>query len=120
MSCNSCGCNTNPCCCPPNNGIPFSNPGAQGPQGPPGIQGNPGANGAPGPTGPTGPAGTSPDPVYGQALRITDDLLSLNDPISWQVVQGENGVSLANPSEIQVTAPGAYQIVWQVTIQEIN
>lgn len=49
MSCNSCGCNTNPCCC----GAPYQISGPKGSQGVPGIQGNPGF------IGPTGPAGPS-------------------------------------------------------------
>ena len=126
--CNNCnnsscsGCNQQCYQFPPPPGPP-GQVGPVGPQGPGGSTGYTGytgpiAPGPTGPTGPTGPAGVSLTPIYGQALRLIDDFLNLNDPISWQVVQGANGVSLANPSEIQVTAPGAYQIVWQVTITD--
>jgi len=107
MSCNSCGCNTNPCCCPPNGGVPYQIPGGQGPQGPQGIQGNPG---------PPGPAGVGSDPAYGQLYSTTDQIVAPDAPVVWDGIQNEINGSLPLPTRLRVTEPGRYQITWAVTV----
>ena len=126
MSCNSCGCNTNPCCCPPNGGIPYIMPGAQGPIGPAGRQGNPGANGADGadgaqgPQGPQGPAGAGSTPVYGQAYAgVGSQLLANNTAVNWSGLQNEDNIILTGLTGITPNASGRYRVEWKIEINSV-
>lgn len=69
--CNTCGCNTNPCCCPkttaPYYGLQYI-PGPQGPMGPQGAQG------PAGPAGPQGPQGPAAPPYFGQQFGNHNDI----------------------------------------------
>jgi len=115
--CNNCnnsscsGCNQQCYQFPPPPGPPGQvgpvGPGPTGPTGPIAL----------GPTGPTGPMGAGGTPAYGQVYSSVDlQTLGRENPVPWTSVQGQNGVSLSSPTEIQVSEPGAYHIVWQVTI----
>lgn len=113
MACNSCGCNTNPCCCPPNSGIPYQIPGPKGAQGIPGPQGNPG------PTGPTGPIAPGGPTVFGQAYKTDLQIMNTGDPVIWTNVQNANGVSIANAptnTQLQVSEDGLYQITFKILL----
>ena len=104
----------NPCCSPHLCGspcCPFGPPGPQGPigpQGPAGPMGAIGPTGAVGPTGPTGSLLISAATFYSTSLVV----VPVNSPIpinSGSAIAGD-GISLLNPTDILVEAPGLYLV----------
>lgn len=95
MSCNKCGCNTNPCCC---NKAGVQIVGPPGPMGSVGPTGPAGLIGPPGPIGPMGPPGTGSFLVQEQLLSNFEvlNMSTLNDlgggPLGFKIFDPAPGI----------------------------